>query len=109
MPTYDYRCCECNHEFETFQAITAAPLKKCPVCGKKALERLIGSGGALIFKGSGFYCTDYRKGRSPGGGSSSSESDTTGPAASGADKGSSDSPATSGDGGKGASDGGSKD
>jgi len=65
MPTYDYRCSRCGHEFEAFQSITASPLRKCPKCGRKSLERLIGSGAALIFRGSGFYCTDYRKGGPP--------------------------------------------
>lgn len=60
MPTYDYRCSACKHEFEQFQSMTAKPLKTCPQCGKKALERLIGTGAALVFKGSGFYQTDYR-------------------------------------------------
>ncbi|MGQ9605965.1 MAG: FmdB family zinc ribbon protein [Thermogutta sp.] len=60
MPTYEYVCDSCEHQFETFQSITADPLVKCPVCGKKKLRRLIGTGAAIIFKGSGFYCTDYR-------------------------------------------------
>lgn len=60
MPTYEYACKSCKHAFEEFQSIKAAPLKKCPECGKAALERLIGTGAALIFKGSGFYQTDYR-------------------------------------------------
>ena len=60
MPTYDYACDQCGHEFEAFHSITAAPLKKCPECGKRALQRLIGTGGGVIFKGSGFYQTDYR-------------------------------------------------
>lgn len=60
MPTYDYRCSACGHEFEEFQSITAAPLKKCPACGKSKLQRLIGIGAGVIFKGSGFYETDYR-------------------------------------------------
>lgn len=60
MPTYDYRCDHCEHVFEEFQSITAKLLKKCPACGKRALQRLIGAGGAIIFKGSGFYETDYR-------------------------------------------------
>lgn len=60
MPTYDYRCNECRHEFEHFQSMKDKPLKKCPECGKNALERLIGLGGGVIFKGSGFYETDYR-------------------------------------------------
>ncbi len=60
MPTYDYVCGKCEYAFEEFQSIKAAPLKKCPACGKPALKRLMGTGGGLIFKGSGFYTTDYR-------------------------------------------------
>ncbi|HHT9130198.1 MAG TPA: FmdB family zinc ribbon protein [Candidatus Brocadiaceae bacterium] len=60
MPTYDYKCNACNRSFELFQRITASPVKKCPACGKLKAERLIGAGGAIIFKGSGFYQTDYR-------------------------------------------------
>lgn len=60
MPTYEYACDACGHEFEEFQSITADPLRKCPKCGKAKLQRLISSGGGLIFKGSGFYITDYR-------------------------------------------------
>ncbi len=60
MPTYEYRCAACNHEFEEFQSIKAEPLKKCPACGKLRLQRLLGTGGGIIFKGSGFYQTDYR-------------------------------------------------
>ena len=60
MPTYDYRCGNCNHEFEVFQSMTAGVLKKCPKCGQLSLKRLIGSGAAVLFKGSGFYTTDYR-------------------------------------------------
>lgn len=60
MPTYEYRCAKCGHEFEQFQSMKDAPLKKCPKCAKASLERLIGLGGAVIFKGSGFYETDYR-------------------------------------------------
>lgn len=60
MPTYGYRCEACRHEFEEFQLITAKPLKKCPSCGKTRLIRLLGTGGAILFKGSGFYITDYR-------------------------------------------------
>ncbi|MBN1479736.1 zinc ribbon domain-containing protein [candidate division KSB1 bacterium] len=59
MPTYDYRCKECGHQFEVFQAISAEPIKKCPVCGSE-VERLIGGGAGLVFKGSGFYITDYK-------------------------------------------------
>ena len=60
MPTYDYQCDACGHQFEEFQSITANPLKKCPKCGKLKLKRLFGTGAGLIFKGSGFYQTDYR-------------------------------------------------
>lgn len=60
MPTYDYVCDACDHRFELFQSITAEPEKKCPECGRKKLRRLIGPGAAIIFKGSGFYQTDYR-------------------------------------------------
>ena len=60
MPTYDYKCTFCGHQFEVFQSISAEPLSECPVCGGK-VERLIGGGNGLIFKGSGFYITDYKK------------------------------------------------
>jgi putative FmdB family regulatory protein len=60
MPTYEYRCDACEHEFEQFQSMTARPLRKCPECGKLKLKRLIGTGAGVIFKGSGFYETDYR-------------------------------------------------
>lgn len=77
MPTYDYKCDKCGHSMETFHSITAKPLKKCPKCGKNGLKRLVGAGAALIFKGSGFYCTDYRKsGSTPPSSSASSEGST---------------------------------
>ncbi|MHC4307191.1 MAG: FmdB family zinc ribbon protein [Planctomycetota bacterium] len=60
MPTYDYECDACNHAFELFQSITAGRIKKCPECGKLKVRRLIGAGSTIIFKGSGFYQTDYR-------------------------------------------------
>ncbi len=60
MPTYDYICENCGYEFEQFQSITARSLRKCTKCGKRELKRLIGAGSGLIFKGSGFYQTDYR-------------------------------------------------
>ena len=60
MPTYDYLCEDCSRQFEHFQSITSDALTECPSC-KGHLRRLIGGGGALIFKGNGFFCTDYRK------------------------------------------------
>ncbi len=60
MPTYDYECDACEHKFEHFQGINDPHLTKCPECGKKKLRRLIGAGGAVMFKGTGFYQTDYR-------------------------------------------------
>jgi len=60
MPTYDYECRSCGHQYELFQSITAKPTKKCPTCGKNTAKRLIGTGGGIIFRGSGFYQTDYR-------------------------------------------------
>lgn len=60
MPTYEYRCGECSFEFEQFQSITAQPLRKCPECSKLKLKRLIGTGAGVLFKGGGFYETDYR-------------------------------------------------
>lgn len=60
MPTYDYQCEACDHTFEHFQAITARPIRKCPACKANKLVRLIGTGGGIIFRGSGFYQTDYR-------------------------------------------------
>lgn len=60
MPTYDYECDACGHEMELFQGIKDPVKKKCPACGKLKLRRLFGTGGAIVFKGSGFYQTDYR-------------------------------------------------
>ncbi len=84
MPTYEYQCPDCGHEFEEFQSITAKPIRTCPKCKKRKVKRLIGSGGGVIFKGSGFYETDYVK--KPGGGDkskSSSDSDSSGKDSSG--------------------------
>jgi len=72
MPTYDYVCDGCEHKFEQFQSMNDAALKKCPKCNKSKLRRLIGAGAGIIFKGSGFYITDYKKS-----GSSGSSSDTS--------------------------------
>lgn len=60
MPTYEYQCSACGHEMEEFQSFSEEPLKLCPKCKKKKLVRLIGTGTAILFKGSGFYETDYR-------------------------------------------------
>jgi len=67
MPTYQYECQACGHAFEELQAMTAAKLVKCPKCHKKKLARLIGGGSGMIFKGSGFYETDYKKKPIPAG------------------------------------------
>lgn len=60
MPTYDYQCDACDHKFELYQGINDEKKRKCPECGKLKLRRLIGTGAAIVFKGSGFYQTDYR-------------------------------------------------
>ena len=60
MPTYEYACEACRHAFEKYQPITDKAIKKCPKCGKLKVKRLIGKGGGIIFKGGGFYQTDYR-------------------------------------------------
>ena len=60
MPTYDYECDACGHKYELFQNMSDEPLTKCPKCKKKKLRRLFGAGAAVMFKGSGFYQTDYR-------------------------------------------------
>ena len=60
MPTYEYQCKDCGFKFEQFQSIADSPLKKCPSCGGE-LERLVSGGAGLIFKGSGFYITDYKQ------------------------------------------------
>ena len=60
MPTYEYECSNCGHKLEKFQSMSARPLRKCPKCRTLKLQRLIGTGAGIIFKGSGFYETDYR-------------------------------------------------
>ena len=62
MPTYDYRCDGCGHQFEEMQSFSADPLKTCPKCGQDQLRRLFGTGAAILFKGGGFYETDYKRG-----------------------------------------------
>ncbi len=61
MPFYEYKCSNCGFELEELQKMSDLPLKKCPNCSKDSLQKLIGTGGGLIFKGSGFYLTDYKK------------------------------------------------
>jgi putative FmdB family regulatory protein len=70
MPTYEYRCQKCDHTFEAFQSMTEKPLRKCPKCGG-AVKRLISSGAGLIFKGAGFYITDYKNKSGSSGGNTS--------------------------------------
>ncbi|MFH1460046.1 MAG: zinc ribbon domain-containing protein [Candidatus Omnitrophota bacterium] len=65
MPTYDYQCESCAHEFELFQKMTDNPIRKCPECGRLKAKRRIGSGMGIIFKGSGFYETDYKRKEPP--------------------------------------------
>ena len=60
MPTYEYECAKCKNQFEVFQRITAKPTAKCPKCGGGKVKRVIGTGSGILFKGSGFYATDYR-------------------------------------------------
>jgi putative FmdB family regulatory protein len=66
VPTYDYRCANCGHQFEHFQSMSSNKLRKCPECAQPKLERLIGGGAGVIFKGGGFYETDYKAKKSPG-------------------------------------------
>jgi putative FmdB family regulatory protein len=73
MPTYEYRCKACGHEFEEFQSMSSDPLTMCPKCAKPSLKRLMSSGVGLIFKGSGFYLTDYKKSNTSSGSNAKSE------------------------------------
>ena len=75
MPTYDYRCDACGHEMEVFQSMSDDRLTECPGCGGSTLRRLIGAGAGIIFKGSGFYETDYKRSRSSSRGSSDKQGD----------------------------------
>lgn len=67
MPTYQYQCEACGHELEEFQSMTEPPLVRCPSCNGDSLLRVLGTGAGLIFRGTGFYLTDYEKGSTPGG------------------------------------------
>lgn len=64
MPTYEYRCSDCGFEFEEFQSMVSEPLKVCPHCNKETVVRKISGGSGLIFKGNGFYITDYKNSNS---------------------------------------------
>lgn len=66
MPTYEYRCEACGHEYERVEKITKAPHRKCPNCGKLKSKRMLSGGAGLIFKGDGFYCTDYKRNKPKG-------------------------------------------
>lgn len=79
MPTYQYECSGCGHEFEALQSMTDAKLRKCPKCGKAKLNRLIGTGAGVIFKGSGFYETDYKRKDAPKSDSSSKSTEKASP------------------------------
>ncbi|MCB1308949.1 MAG: hypothetical protein KDK30_12240 [Leptospiraceae bacterium] len=91
MPTYNYRCDDCGHEYEAFQSMKDDPHTECPECGGQ-VKRLIGAGAGIVFKGSGFYVTDYRKDSGKSGGSQSSGGSTS----SGSDAGSSGSNSSGG-------------
>src|SRR3954454_24087315 len=102
MPTYEYACPKCGHQFEHFQSMRDEPLKKCPKCKKTGLKRLVGGGAGLIFKGTGFYITDYKKktGSPSEGGAPAKPSSDSKPASSSSTSGSS----SSGSSGKSSSD-----
>ena len=95
MPTYEYRCGACEHEWEEFQSITAKPTKKCPDCGKSKAKRIISAGGGILFKGSGFYETDYRS-ESYKKGASADKKASESSSSSGSDSGKSDTGSSSG-------------
>ena len=76
MPTYEYRCTSCGHTFEAFQSMNDKPLSRCPKC-KSVVKRVINGGMGIIFKGSGFYTTDYKKSSALTGGNGSKKSDSS--------------------------------
>lgn len=87
MPTYEYACTKCGHEMEAFQSMKDAPLTRCPACRKPALKRKVGGGAGLIFKGTGFYITDYKNksaGKADAGAAKTTSPATSKPAASSA-------------------------
>ena len=77
MPTYEYKCSACGHSFEELQSFSEPPLTKCPKCKKKKLARLFGGGGAILFKGTGFYETDYRRAGQTNGDGKTEKTDKT--------------------------------
>lgn len=94
MPTYEYICTECNHEFDAFQSMSAAPLTQCPKC-KGLVKRKISAGLSPIFKGSGFYQTDYKDSKKSHTASpAKKESETTAPSAPASDTSSASSSST---------------
>ena len=101
MPTYEYRCAACGHAFERFQKISDDPVRTCPECGEDEAERLISSGGGLVFRGSGFYATDYRE-SGPGKGKRGGEGEDAG---GGSDGSSGGAAGEAGDGGSSSGDG----
>ena len=96
MPTYEYRCDQCDHAFEVFQRISDEPVRVCPECGKRRVRRLISSGGGIVFKGSGFYATDYPKTPRPKEDSKEAGSSKSDSASKGDSSAKSDGPSTSG-------------
>ena len=108
MPTYNYECGSCGHAFELFQSMTAPVKRKCPACGKLKLQRLIGTGAGFLFKGSGFYETDYRSSSYQQGAKSDRDSSSSGDSAGGGDKSGSSKPDSSSSGSSDSSSTGSK-
>jgi putative FmdB family regulatory protein len=84
MPTYDYQCGACDHQWELFQSMNDSPVKSCPKCKKRKAKRLLGLGAGLIFKGTGFYETDYKK--KSGGEKNESSSESKSPDSGGSEK-----------------------
>lgn len=101
MPTYDYICDACSHAWELFQKITDDPIKKCPECGKRKAVRQFGTGAAIMFKGSGFYETDYRSDsyKKSAAADKKSTSESSGSDSKSGDAGSKEKPAAKSDGG----------